>query len=271
VRRAFVAVSKRALRAPVRDEKLFSEVLVTDTFAVLLVTALSLGLVHTLIGPDHYLPFIVLGRAEGWTMRKTMLLTALCGAAHVMSSIVVGSLGIALGWSLGGMEWFEGIRGSAAGWALIVFGAAYFTWGMVRARRGHSHVHAHQDGTVHRHGHDHDHLTDDVTHANQPHEETAHVRSHRRTAWALFIVFVLGPCEPLIPLLLVPAAEHSAAGIAAVALAFGGATIVTMLAVVAAGSIGLRLFRFGRLERYVHALSGAAVAVSGLLIAVVGL
>jgi len=242
-----------------------------EPLTVLMLTALSLGLVHTLLGPDHYLPFIVLGRAEGWNLRRTMLLTAVCGVAHVASSIVVGGLGIALGWSLGGLEWFEGIRGEAAGWALLVFGGAYLTWGLYRARKGHSHVHAHADGTVHKHGHDHGHIADASAHADEPHEEAAHVKSHRRTAWALFLVFVLGPCEPLIPLLLFPAAEHSAAGIAAVSAAFLVATVVTMLAVVAAGWFGLRLFKLGWLERYVHAFSGAAVLASGVLITFVGL
>ena len=36
-------------------------------------TAATLGLVHTVIGPDHYLPFIVIGRAREWTLRKTLL------------------------------------------------------------------------------------------------------------------------------------------------------------------------------------------------------
>ncbi|MBW2277192.1 MAG: hypothetical protein JRF63_06850 [Deltaproteobacteria bacterium] len=242
-----------------------------EPLTVLMLTALSLGLVHTLLGPDHYLPFIVLGRAEGWTLRKTLLLTALCGVAHVGSSVLVGGLGIGLGWSLGGLEWFEGIRGQAAGWALLFFGAAYLIWGIIRARAGHSHIHAHSDGTIHRHGHDHEHTADCAIHADEPHEETDHVRAHRRTAWALFLVFVLGPCEPLIPLLLFPAAEHSTGGIAAVSAAFFVATMGTMLAVVAAGWFGLRLFKLGWLERYVHAFSGAAVLASGVVITFVGL
>jgi nickel/cobalt transporter (NicO) family protein len=44
---------------------------------VLAGTAASLGLVHTVIGPDHYLPFIVIGRARRWTLRKTLLVSSL--------------------------------------------------------------------------------------------------------------------------------------------------------------------------------------------------
>ena len=32
---------------------------------ILAVTAASIGVVHTLVGPDHYLPFVVLAQARG--------------------------------------------------------------------------------------------------------------------------------------------------------------------------------------------------------------
>ena len=51
-----------------------------------------------------------------------------------------------------------------------------------------------------------------------------------------------------------------------VATVFGVATIVTMLAIVLAGWGGLRLLPLGPLERYVHALSGFAIAASGAAI-----
>ena len=96
-------------------------------------------------------------------------------------------------------------------------------------------------------------------------------RQHRRTLWIIFIIFVLGPCEPLIPLLLVPASEHSVGGIAAVAGVFAVATIGTMMVAVTLGRMGLRFVNFGFLEKYVHALSGGAILVSGLLIQVLGI
>ena len=38
------------------------------------------------------------------------------------------------------------------------------------------------------------------------------------TPWVLFIIFVFGPCEVLIPMLFIPAVQQSASGIASVAL-----------------------------------------------------
>ena len=67
---------------------------------------------HTLIGLDHTLPFVVLGRSQGWSLRKTLALTALCGLGHVLSSIVLGLLGIWLGIGLAGLEGIEASRGN---------------------------------------------------------------------------------------------------------------------------------------------------------------
>jgi len=53
------------------------------------------------------------------------------------------------------------------------------------------------------------------------------------TPWALFTIFVFGPCEPLIPILMYPAATKSGFfGVLMVVLVFGSVTVATMLAAV---------------------------------------
>ena len=79
---------------------------------LLLITTISIAFIHTLTGPDHYLPFIVIAKAKKWSLTKTAWFTALCGVGHVGSSIILGLIGIALGIALGKLEFVEGIRGS---------------------------------------------------------------------------------------------------------------------------------------------------------------
>ena len=55
-------------------------------------------------------------------MKKTSLVTILCGFGHVLSSIVIGMIGIALGIAVSRLEIVEGFRGNLAAWALIAFG-----------------------------------------------------------------------------------------------------------------------------------------------------
>jgi len=229
---------------------------------LLVLTAISIGFVHTLIGPDHYLPFVAMSAARHWTQRKTLLVTAFCGVGHVTGSILIGFAGIAVGASLQRLQWLEGVRGDLAAWALTTFGLVYMAWGLKRAWRSrkHSHEHVHADGTSHRH-----------THAHQPRDEHMHV--HIRvdtddvrsiTPWALFVVFILGPCEALIPLLMYPASQHSGWGVGSVVLAFAVTTIATMLGLVYLAVRGLERFPLAAAERYSHALAGGALSLCGM-------
>lgn len=242
-----------------------------DSLLQLTLLAASIGLLHTAMGPDHYLPFVVLGRAEGWTLGKTLVWTTICGLAHVLSSVVLGGLGLGLGWAVPYMTELEGVRGDLASYILIGFGLIYFTWGLWRGRRGHSHQHRHTDGTIHVHSHSHQTDADRAGHDLSEHEETPHVKSHRRTLWALFVVFVLGPCEPLIPMLMYPAAKSSVFGLVLVTAIFGVTTIATMVTVVLIATFGINLLPVARLERYTHALAGATICLCGLAIQFLGL
>jgi len=227
-------------------------------------TALTLGFVHTVIGPDHYVPFIAIARARKWRLSKTMVVSALCGLGHVLSSVVLGFLGIGLGLAVGHLEKAESTRGTIAAWLLIGFGLVYLVWGLRKAYRArpHAHLHYHADGEVHVHTHKHEgrHL--------HIHEEK---EGEKITPWVLFLIFVFGPCEPLIPLVMYPAAQHSMSGVIMVTAAFGLATILTMLTIIALSSWGLSFVKLGKLERYSHALAGGVIFISGLAVQFLGL
>jgi len=233
---------------------------------VLAATAATIGFVHTLTGPDHYLPFIVIGKARNWSLGRTLGITALCGFGHVLGSVALGLVGIGLGLAVGQLNIIEGLRGDIAAWLLISFGLVYAVWGLRKAMRDrpHEHVHQHSDGTAHTHHHSH-------------HHEHSHVHdggtgsSRSLTPWALFIIFVLGPCEPLIPILMYPAATSSYAGLFLVATIFAVVTIATMLLMVYLAQRGIRLIPVQRIERYTHVIAGTAILGSGLAIRFLGL
>jgi sulfite exporter TauE/SafE len=231
--------------------------------SILLLTAASIAFLHTVLGPDHYLVFTAMGKARSWGLARTLRTTLYCGIGHVLSSVVIGAAGILLGAQLASVVAIEGVRGSLAGWALLAFGVVYFAWGLKQAGRSHrhSHVHIHED-VVHDHEHDH-------------HNEHAHVHAggakNPVTPWAIFIIFVLGPCEALIPLLMYPAAQHNTGLVAAVAVVFSVVTLLTMLACVAATTIGLEKLKLPSTGRYAHAVAGASVAACGAAICFIGL
>ncbi|MBN1335439.1 MAG: hypothetical protein JXB39_05715 [Deltaproteobacteria bacterium] len=230
-------------------------------------TALLLGFVHSILGPDHYVPFVMMARAWRWSWPKTILITALCGLGHVGSSIVIAAVLIAAGTAFSGWEstrWaaLHEVRGAVAAWSLMGFGAAYAIWGVHRALRGRTHVHrhVHEDGDVHTHAHAHE-------------KDHAHVHgsAERVTPWVLFTVFVFGPCESLIPLALAAWALGGTGAAVVTAGAFTLSTVATILVTVGLLLGGLNRIALGPVERWTHAVAGASLVACGAAIRFLGL
>lgn len=235
---------------------------VTDELAKLTLAALSIGFFHTLLGPDHYVPFVAMARIGRWSLPKTIVVTMLCGIGHVGSSVILGLIGVAAGVAVFKLETIEAARGSIAGWMLLAFGLAYFVWGIWRAirNRPHTHLHAHENGTVHAHTHTH---VSEHVHVHGAHGHDYAGGGGSMTPWLLFTIFLFGPCEPLIPLLMYPAAKASVFGVVWITAVFAMVTICTMTAVVVAMHMGISFVRLGRVERYGHAVAGLVILVCG--------
>lgn len=192
------------------------------------------------------------------------MITTLCGLGHVAGSVLLGLIGIGFGIAVGSLEAIESARGDWAAWGLIAFGLTYAVWGLKKALKNqpHHHLHDHGDGQVHSHEHTH-------------HHDHAHVHPAKSglgmTPWALFVIFVLGPCELLIPLLMYPAAQSSWLGMLGVAGIFGLTTLLTMTSIVAISLLGIERLSFAPLQRFSHVLAGGAVAASGSAIVFLGL
>ena len=237
----------------------------THEIFLLTLTAASVGFIHTILGPDHYIPFIAMAKAGKWSTLKTTWVTIACGVGHVSSSIILGAIGIALGIAVVSIELIESIRGEIASWLLITFGLIYMIWGIKKQYRNkpHIHFHTHSDGTVHTHKHVHQ---EDHTHVH-----TAEDKKKNMTPWVLFTIFVFGPCEALIPILMYPAAIESTVGIVIVSVVFGITTITTMVAIVLISLKGLNFVSRIKAHQYTHALAGGLILLCGIAIKFFGM
>jgi nickel/cobalt transporter (NicO) family protein len=236
----------------------------TNELFILLVTAISLAFIHTLAGPDHYLPFIVISKARNWSFTKTSWFTVLCGLGHVGSSILIGFIGIGVGIGLSKLTLIEDVRGSIVSWLFTAFGLVYLAWALIRMLRGrrHNHLHFHSDGTIHLHNHAH---------------QAEHLLVHEAkgksglTPWILFTLFVFGPCEPLIPIVMYPAAKHHFTDLIIVTTAFSLVTIGTMLTIVTISFYGIKMIPMRFLEKYTHILAGGTIFLCGMGMLFLGL
>ena len=257
-----------------------------QTTTVLLGTAASLAIVHTLIGIDHSLPLAALGRARGWALGRTLLVTGVCGAGHVASSIVIGAAGVGLGVATDSLLQIESARGELAAALLLGFGLTYTAWALWPRHGGRGGAGTQAvlparalDGReaaalrAPRAG-DQPEAGDDRADGRPDAGGDGAGDIRGLTAWALFVVFVLGPCEPLIALMVVPGLAGDWLAVAAVAAVFGLLTIGVMLAAVTAAWHGLgwigrpALLRGGRLA---HAAAGLVVTASGAAVLWLGL
>lgn len=215
----------------------------------LLLTAALVGFFHTLTGPDHYLPFVMIARARNWSPTKTFWIALVCGIGHVGSSILLGVIGIFAGIGVEKLNVVEASRGEIASWIIIIFGLGYMIWGLIHARKHHQ-DHSHHHGI---------------------NEEGTSSKKANVTPWILFLIFVFGPCEPLIPLFIYPAAKQSMMGVVLVSIVFTITTLITMLTIIMFSLKGLNTIKLGFAERYTHAIAGATICLCGLAIVFLGL
>jgi hypothetical protein len=204
-----------------------------DSFSTLIIATVSIAVVHA-FAPDHWLPFVMIGKAQKWSKPKLSFVAFVSGLGHVGSSIILGAIGILAGVASIKLQGVEATRGEIGIYLLIGFGIAYALWGLKHAR--------------HHHHHSSELSTKKVV-----------------TFWTLFAVFVLGPCEPLIPLMFLGTA-YGWSGIATVSIMFGLVTLIMMVGQSLLGYAGIQLIKHDFAEKFSHALAGSVIVLTGVFL-----
>ena len=212
----------------------------SNSMWILLMSTVSIAFLHAL-APDHWMPFAAIAKAQKWSKLKLLWITFVSGVGHVGISIVFSIIGIVLGFSLTKLKNIEGHRGEIALWLLIGFGIAYMIWGIKKAR-------------------DHKHKEIDAE----------KLKTRTVAVWTLFAVFILGPCEPLIPLVFL-GYNYGYSGVIVVSLVFSVITILMMLAQSLLAFMGIQLIKNDIAEKYSHALAGLVIALTGIFVMAMGI
>ncbi len=208
-----------------------------SSFFVLLFSALSIAVIHSL-APDHWMPFIMIGNAQKWSKAKLMSVTFLAGLGHIGSSVILGAFGIALGM---GLLKIKGIVESVAevgGILLIGFGIFYMLWGF--------------------------------RHLKEEHLDRFEKSRSVISTWALIAIFVLGPCEALIPLIFL-ATLYGWASVLIITTSFSATTVFMMMAQTFLAYTGIRKVHFDFFHKFSHAIAGGVIALTGIIVMVLGI
>lgn len=229
-----------------------------STAFLLFLSSCATAVIHALI-PDHWLPFALMAKAEGWSEKRTLGLVGLTGLLHVAVSLAVGALFVMAGDQTRGLAERLGARLEAVGGLLLVlFGLAYGIWAHRRERRAHApvlghagHAHAAAEGSDSGRLHAHGHLLSGL--------------SRGRVSGRMLVAIIgISPCVLLQPILFAAAAEGRRAVAAAIA-GFSICTVVTMLVVTWIAGQGLARVRLAFFTRYGDLLSGLVIAAIGIL------
>ncbi len=210
-----------------------------DAGVVLITSASATAFLHAVI-PDHWLPFVLVGKAQGWSKRKTLSYSALSAILHVAVSIVLGIvgyiIGIASASSIGeNME-------SVIGLVLLLFGILYSAWGL----KSHG-------GALH------------LGHSHGPHSHEDGLKGKKRniTGWGLALVMGLNPCVVALPVISATVAK----GFVVMLLASAAFALTTILLLVGLTSLGLLTsykLKLKFLEKYGEVLSGIILSLTGV-------
>lgn len=212
---------------------------------ILVGTALVTAFAHTII-PDHWLPFILIGKDQRWSLKKTVSLAVFSSLIHVVFSVGLGVLAYVVGkgaiMTLGkGMETMGGLF-------LIAFGILYPIWDW---KWGHSHHHHHDE--------------EEVEHAD--HLEWGPMKKNM-TGLALAIVLGISPCVILVPLL-VATIDRGMFVTIMVAVSFSLAVVVTMATLTVLGFKSYDKLHFTFMEKYGGVITGVLLVIVGIIFTVI--
>jgi hypothetical protein len=220
---------------------------VSGTTPALLAAAAGVGFGHAIL-PDHWVPLAVLGRTRRYPMSRIARLSGLAGVAHVLVSLVLGAVIIAVG-----LQFRSEIRSAQdtiIGVILIATGAGFALLEVT----GHGHHHDHHD-----HGHEHEHE-----------HEHEHGHGHRHGIAGIAAVMVpfgaaASPDLTILPVFLAATTAGIATAISSLVV-FAAVTIGTIVGLTLAAARGGYQIQGRWLERWGNVVTALVLVVIGGLV-----
>ena len=225
-------------------------------------TGFTVAFLHAAI-PTHWLPFVLVSRARGWSHGKTLAVTVLAGIGHVALTSLLGLLiawfGFRLDESAGrAFPWI-------AGGLLLLFGVIY-AW---RQWTGTGICHHHPPGGHH---HADEHCGEERERSHWQEElEASPLASKQSGDWTaiggLFVMLTLSPCEGFLPVYL-SGVQFGWRGFVVLSVILAVATLAAMTLFTWFALVGFARFRLKAFERYEAGLLAALFGVLGVLVIV---
>jgi nickel/cobalt transporter (NicO) family protein len=236
---------------------------VSATGPALLAAAAGVGFGHAIL-PDHWVPLAVLGRTRRYPLTRIARLSGLAGVAHVLVSIALGAVIIAIGLQF--RSTIQHAQDTIIGCILIATGIGF----LVLELTGHGHHHDHDHG---HHDHDHDH-GNDHTHVHThddgyTHDTRADEPNPRRLSGLAAVMVPFGaaasPDLTILPVFLAATTAGIATAVGSVVI-FAAVTIGTIVGLTLAAARGGYQIQGEWLERWGNFFTAGVLLIIGLLV-----
>ncbi|TAJ58351.1 hypothetical protein [Brevundimonas sp.] len=186
--------------------------------------------------PTHWLPFVLVGRGQRWSLPQVLTAVATAGLAHILTTAVVGGLIVAAGIAMD--QWISGLLPGLSAGLLFLFGAFYLGKALLRpAIMAGGPSLALSEPTV----------------------------THAAAFWGLVAMMAISPGEVLLPIYLSQATQGPLV-LAALTLTFAAGTVMGMTLFTVLARAGWSVLRLERWARYEGVVLGLALILIGLLV-----
>ena len=211
----------------------------------LLAASAGVGFGHAIL-PDHWVPLAVLGRTRRYPLARVARLSGLAGVAHVLVSILLGAVIIAVGLQF--RSAVQSAQDTIIGCVLILTGLGFVV--LELSGRGHHH---HEHEHEHEHGHEHGHDSGE--------------EGRLRGLAAVMVPFgaAASPDLTILPVFLASATGGVSTAIGSLVI-FAAVTIATIVGLTLAACFGGYQIQGRWLERWGNAFTALTLVVIGALV-----
>jgi ABC-type nickel/cobalt efflux system permease component RcnA len=238
---------------------------VNATTPALLAAAAGVGFGHAIL-PDHWVPLAVVGRTRRYPLARVARLSGLAGVTHVLVSILLGAVIIAVGLQL--RSTVQGAQDTIIGSVLIITGLGFAI--LELSGRGHTHRHDHGHAhshhahhEAHAHEHAHPHSTSEVD-ERVPAEEN---RLHGLAAVMVPFGAAASPDLTILPVFLAASTVGATTAIGSLVI-FAAVTVGTIVGLTLLACFGGYQIRGRWLERWGNAVTAVVLILIGSLVLV---
>ena len=186
--------------------------------------------------PTHWLPFVLVGRGQRWSLSQVLGAVTVAGLAHIATTAAAGGLIVAAGLAMD--QWISGLLPNLSAGLLFLFGAFYLGRALLRQP---------------------------VMGGGPALELSEPTVSHAAAFWGLVALMALSPGEVLLPIYLSQATEGLLA-LGGLTVAFAAGTVLGMALFTGRARAGWSVLRLERWARYEGVILGLALIVIGLLV-----